>query len=230
VRVPPQSARELADCAGLPADRLYCHLGQLERAGLIEIAEYRPLARGKVERIYAPAVTERPRDAATPEEMAEFLGSILDATRAHIGAAYRSKQAGDLPVQADRHRREVDLHRPRALRQPVENPVPVRPGDSGCRAAHDLQGPPSSALPSAFAGAGRAVSSSLCPDPFVDALDGVEEVLEGVEIAMLFSDLAGCHVPVLKFSFTAAPDDDHGDAVIPFERHPGAGLGSAIHG
>lgn len=56
----PQSARELADRADLPADRLYYHLGQLERAGLIEIAEYRPLARGKVERVYAPAVTEPP--------------------------------------------------------------------------------------------------------------------------------------------------------------------------
>ena len=28
----PRSARELADCAGLPADRLYYHLGQLEQA------------------------------------------------------------------------------------------------------------------------------------------------------------------------------------------------------
>ena len=41
----PRSARELADCAGLPADRLYYHLGQLEQAGLIEVAEYRRLPR-----------------------------------------------------------------------------------------------------------------------------------------------------------------------------------------
>ena len=99
----PQSARELAERADVPADRLYYHLGQLEKAGLIEIAEYRPLARGKVERVYAPAVTEPPDDAVSPEEMAEFLGSMLDATRADISAAYRSKQAGG--------RREVDLHR-----------------------------------------------------------------------------------------------------------------------
>ncbi|MGW2836238.1 ArsR/SmtB family transcription factor [Streptomyces sp. NPDC001493] len=99
----PQSARELADGADLPADRLYYHLGRLERAGLIEIAEYRPLARGKVERVYTPAVTEPPGDAASPEEMAEFLGSMLDATRADINAAYRSRRAGG--------RREVDLHR-----------------------------------------------------------------------------------------------------------------------
>ncbi|MGW1761155.1 ArsR/SmtB family transcription factor [Streptomyces mirabilis] len=99
----PQSARELADHVGLPPDRLYYHLNHLERAGLIEIAEYRPLARGKVERVYTPAVTEPPSDAANPEEMAEFLGSMLDATRADVNAAYRSKRAGG--------RREVDLHR-----------------------------------------------------------------------------------------------------------------------
>ncbi|MFF3662770.1 ArsR/SmtB family transcription factor [Streptomyces olivochromogenes] len=99
----PQSARELADHVDLPPDRLYYHLNHLERAGLIEIAEYRPLARGKVERVYTPAVTEPPGDAANPEEMAEFLGSMLDATRADINAAYRSQQTGG--------RREVDLHR-----------------------------------------------------------------------------------------------------------------------
>lgn len=99
----PQSARELAVHVGLPADRLYYHLNQLERAGLIEIAEYRPLSRGKVERVYTPAVAEPPGDAASPEETVEFLGSMLEATRADINAAYRSKQTGG--------RREIDLHR-----------------------------------------------------------------------------------------------------------------------
>ena len=99
----PRSARQLADCAGLPADRLYYHLGQLERAGLIEVAEYRPLARGKVERVYAPAETEPPGDDADPEETAAFLGSVLEATAMDITAAYRARQAGS--------RREVDLHR-----------------------------------------------------------------------------------------------------------------------
>ena len=99
----PRSARQLADCAGLPADRLYYHLGQLEQAGLIEVAEYRPLARGKVERVYAPAQTEPPGDDADPEETAAFLGSVLEATAMDITAAYRARQAGS--------RREVDLHR-----------------------------------------------------------------------------------------------------------------------
>jgi DNA-binding transcriptional ArsR family regulator len=99
----PRSARQLADCAGLPADRLYYHLGQLEQAGLIEVAEYRRMARGKVERVYAPAETEPPGDDADPEETAAFLRSVLEATAMDITAAYRARQAG--------RRREVDLHR-----------------------------------------------------------------------------------------------------------------------
>src|SRR5580692_4499234 len=99
----PRSARQLADCAGLPADRLYYHLGQLEQAGLIEVAEYRPLARGKVERVYAPAETEPPGDDADPEETAAFLGSVLEATAMDVTAAYQARRAG--------RRREVDLHR-----------------------------------------------------------------------------------------------------------------------
>src|SRR5580698_5450790 len=99
----PRSARELADCAGLPADRLYYHLGQLEQAGLIEVAEYRRLARGKAERIYAPAEAEPPGDDASPQETAAFLGSVLEATAMDITAAYQAKQAG--------RRREVDVTR-----------------------------------------------------------------------------------------------------------------------
>jgi DNA-binding transcriptional ArsR family regulator len=99
----PRSARELADCAGLPADRLYYHLGQLEQAGLIEVAEFRRLARGKAERVYAPAEAEPPGDDATPQETAAFLGSVLDATTMDITAAFQAKQAG--------RRREVDVTR-----------------------------------------------------------------------------------------------------------------------
>jgi DNA-binding transcriptional ArsR family regulator len=99
----PRSARQLADCAELPADRLYYHLGQLEQAGLIEVAEYRPLARGKVERVYAPAESEPPGDDASPEDTAAFLGSVLEATAMDITAALSARRAGG--------RREVDLHR-----------------------------------------------------------------------------------------------------------------------
>src|SRR5258708_2192554 len=100
----PQSAKELGEWVGLPPDRLYYHLAQLEQAGLIEIAEYRRLPGGKVERVYRPAPIEPPGDEATPLEYAEFLGAMLEATRADITAARMAKQAGE--------RRESTLLRP----------------------------------------------------------------------------------------------------------------------
>src|SRR5215472_1310055 len=99
----PQSAKELAAWAGMAPDRLYYHLAQLEQAGLIEIAEYRRLPGGKVERVYRPTPVEPPGDEATPLEFAEFLGVMLEATRADITAAGLARQAGE--------RREITLLR-----------------------------------------------------------------------------------------------------------------------
>jgi DNA-binding transcriptional ArsR family regulator len=99
----PQSARELAEWAGMAPARLYYHLAQLEQAGLIEIAEYRRLPGGKVERVYRPTPMEPPGDEATPLEYAEFLGAVLEATRADVTAASVAKEAGE--------RREITLTR-----------------------------------------------------------------------------------------------------------------------
>src|SRR5260370_23636114 len=99
----PQSAKELAEWAGMAPDRLYYHLAQLEEAKLIEIAEYRRLPGGKVERVYRPTPVEPPGDEASPLEFAEFLGVMLEATRADITAASVAKEAGE--------RREITLMR-----------------------------------------------------------------------------------------------------------------------
>src|SRR5215467_14470002 len=99
----PQSAKELAEWVGMSPDRLYYHLAQLEEARLIEIAEYRRLPGGKVERVYRPTSVEPPGDEASPLEFAEFLGVMLEATRADITAASVAKQAGE--------RREITLLR-----------------------------------------------------------------------------------------------------------------------
>jgi hypothetical protein len=99
----PQSAKELAEWAGMAPDRLYYHLAQLEQAQLIEIAEYRRLPGGKVERVYRPTSIEPPGDEATPLEFGEFLGAMLEATRADITAASIAKEAGE--------RREIMLLR-----------------------------------------------------------------------------------------------------------------------
>lgn len=99
----PHTAKELAELAGQPPDRLYYHLAQLEQAGLIEIAEYRPLPGGKVERVYRPAEVEPPGDTTTPEELSRFLIAALEATQADIAAAGVAKEAGE--------RRDISLTR-----------------------------------------------------------------------------------------------------------------------
>jgi DNA-binding transcriptional ArsR family regulator len=93
--VRPQSAKELAGRVGMRPDRLYHHLAQLEEAKLIEIAEYRPLAGGKVERVYAPAAVEPLVDEASPADVALMLNAALETTRADINAATLAKQAGE---------------------------------------------------------------------------------------------------------------------------------------
>lgn len=99
----PRSARELADCVGVPADRLYYHLGQLERAGLIEVTEYRRIERGRAERVYGAAATEPPGDDASPQETAAFLQAMLEATTMEVTAAFEARQAG--------RRRDVSMTR-----------------------------------------------------------------------------------------------------------------------
>jgi DNA-binding transcriptional ArsR family regulator len=94
----PRSAKELSAEVGLPPDRLYYHLRQLERARIIEVAEYRPLPSGKVERVYRRMEAEPPGDTSSPEEIATFLGSVLDVTKADITAAFMAKSAGERRV------------------------------------------------------------------------------------------------------------------------------------
>lgn len=91
----PRSAKELSAEVGLPPDRLYYHLRQLERAGIVEVAGYRTLRSGKAERVYRRVEAEPPGDASSPEEVAAFLESVLDATRADITAAFMAKRAGE---------------------------------------------------------------------------------------------------------------------------------------
>jgi DNA-binding transcriptional ArsR family regulator len=91
----PRSAKELAGLVGMRPDRLYHHLTQLEEAKLIEIAEYRRLPGGKVERVYAPADVEPPGDYATPADVALLLNAALETTRADVNAAAQAQEAGE---------------------------------------------------------------------------------------------------------------------------------------
>ena len=91
----PQSAKELARRVGMRPDRLYHHLARLEEGKLIEIAEYRPLPGGKVERVYAPAAVEPLAADASPADVARLVGTALETTRADINAASLAKEAGE---------------------------------------------------------------------------------------------------------------------------------------
>lgn len=90
----PRSAKELAEAVGLPPDRVYYHLRQLEQAAVIEVSGYRPLPGGKVERLYQRAEAEPPAEGASNEEIATFLGAVLDATKGDITAAHMAKAEG----------------------------------------------------------------------------------------------------------------------------------------
>jgi len=94
LRHSPLSARELAADVGQPPDRLYYHLRQLERAGIIEVGEYRQLPGGKVERLYRRVAAEPPQDTASPREIAAVLGSVLEVTTADVAEAFRAKERG----------------------------------------------------------------------------------------------------------------------------------------
>lgn len=91
----PRSASELAPLVEMPANRLYHHLAQLEKASLIKIVEYRPLKGGKVERVYAPATAEPPGDDSTPAERARFLAAMVEATQVDITLASRAQERGE---------------------------------------------------------------------------------------------------------------------------------------
>lgn len=91
----PQSAKELAERVGMRADRLYHHLAQLEEGKLIEVAEYRRLPAGKVERVYATAPAEPPGEDATPADLALLLNAALETTRADVNAATLAQEAGE---------------------------------------------------------------------------------------------------------------------------------------
>lgn len=91
----PQSAKELAARVGMRPDRLYHHLAQLEEGKLIEVAEYRRLPGGKVERVYAPAAIEPAGPDATPADVALLLNAALETTRADVNAAALAQEAGE---------------------------------------------------------------------------------------------------------------------------------------
>lgn len=108
----PLSAKEIAGWADVRPDRLYHHLRRLEAAGLVEVAEYRSLPGGKVERVYRRVQVEPPGDDAGPGETAEFLGQMLLATRTGLDQAFAARERG-ANREVSLTRAGVRLHRAR---------------------------------------------------------------------------------------------------------------------
>lgn len=131
----PQSAKELAERVDMRPDRLYHHLSQLEEAKLIEVADYRRLPGGKVERLYGPAAVEPPGDDASPAEVALLLNAVLETTRADVNAATLAREAGeDRKVALGRtvvHLNEEHLDELRATVERLLLDARDRPDDDG---------------------------------------------------------------------------------------------------
>lgn len=131
----PQSAKELAERVDMRPDRLYHHLSQLEEAKLIEVADYRRLPGGKVERLYGPAAVEPPGDDASSAEVALLLNAVLETTRADVNAATLAREAGeDRKVALGRtvvHLNEEHLDELRATVERLLLDARDRPDDDG---------------------------------------------------------------------------------------------------
>lgn len=87
---PPKTVRELAEATGRPADRLYYHLGVLEKRGLIRAVE----ERGR-ERRYehtASAITVDPNLAMAPSTIDGLVTSMLQHAQREYTAAVRGKR------------------------------------------------------------------------------------------------------------------------------------------
>jgi len=89
-----RTVKELGDALDMPPDRLYYHLDLLEKGGLVKVVELRPAARGRVERVYAPADHEPPTDETSVEDREAFLAAMIEATLADLHAAMARKKAG----------------------------------------------------------------------------------------------------------------------------------------
>src|SRR5262249_62112421 len=63
-------------------------------AGIAGVGQARPRPGGEGEGLSRRGEAEPPQDSSSPAEIAAFLGSVLDATKADVSAAFLAKEAG----------------------------------------------------------------------------------------------------------------------------------------
>ncbi len=109
----PRSVSEIAEAMGVPRTRLYHHVGALEKAGIIAVADTRP-AGAMTEKLYrAAAKSYQPSEtfhkSAPDRELADALmGSILGTTRADF---VRAAEEGLVKLRKGDDKRSVSLGR-----------------------------------------------------------------------------------------------------------------------
>jgi DNA-binding transcriptional ArsR family regulator len=93
----PMTVAELATSLGEPASRLYYHVNELERVGLIEVVEVRDRGnlREKVYRVIAPSIRVDPAVFQTGGDGADLLQETVLTILAAAGDAFRRAARAD---------------------------------------------------------------------------------------------------------------------------------------
>ena len=93
----PMTVAELAASLGEPASRLYYHVNELERVGLIEVVDVRDRGnlREKVYRVIAPSIRVDPAVFQTGGDGADLLHETVLTILAAAGDAFRRAARAD---------------------------------------------------------------------------------------------------------------------------------------
>jgi DNA-binding transcriptional ArsR family regulator len=106
----PRTVKDLAASLGRKPDRLYYHLRQLERHGLVRVVDERAAER----RFQAArSITIDPGLAIPPATVDSLVGSLLDDVRAELAATTRRERHDDVKrtMLAARHLRLTEAER-----------------------------------------------------------------------------------------------------------------------
>ena len=109
----PRSVSEIAEAMGVPRTRLYHHVGALEEAGIIAVADTRP-AGAMTEKLYRAAAksyqpSKKFQETSPPRDFADALmASLLSTTRADF---VRAADEGLVSLRNGDEERSVSLGR-----------------------------------------------------------------------------------------------------------------------
>lgn len=112
----PTTVQKLAEQIGVPLTRLYYHIHQLEKHGLIQVVDHQPRG-GTVEKIYATTartfLVDRSEFVAEPQEALQQANILIDFVLTETTKALRkSVEAGEIDLrQNPPHPRALQIRR-----------------------------------------------------------------------------------------------------------------------